>query len=156
MVDHMFRLVRGLCACVLGLAAVAQPTLAANARHGVSPFLIVGPQAIPTAAAGPNYGLFTCQVVGLNPGTTCYDPYQMRHAYGSTRSSQPDTPAKGRTIVIVDAYQSPNIVPQLNYLRQVLRPAGTQRPRQPADPSLGTFTQVAPDGLTPFAPATPT
>jgi hypothetical protein len=47
----------------------------------VSPFLRVGPQAIAAETAGPNYGLFTCQVIGLNPSETCYDPYQIRHAY---------------------------------------------------------------------------
>ena len=54
------------------------------ARTGsfASPSLRVGPLAIPTAAtaAGANYGLFGCQIPSFQP-PTCYDPYQIRHAY---------------------------------------------------------------------------
>ena len=155
MVDHMFRLVRGLCACVLGLAAVAQPTLAANARHGVSPFLIVGPQATLSAAPAPQYSLFTCQVIGLNPGTTCYDPYQMRRAYQTDTLIAAGYTGAGHTIVIIDAFQSPNIVQQLNYYDGFYALPGLNGLGNPPDPSLGTFTQIAPDGLTPFVVGDP-
>ena len=61
--------------------AVALTSLAGSVAWAgsASPFLKLGPKAIPTAA-GPNYGLFTCQVVGVSPTQTCYDPYQIRHA----------------------------------------------------------------------------
>ena len=81
-VDGIVRLVRALFLLSLGLVVLSQPAMAAKPRHAVAPFLVVGPQATPagTPADGAQYGLFTCQVVGLNPLRTCYDPYQMRHA----------------------------------------------------------------------------
>ena len=124
-----------------------------SAAVGASPMLQRGPQAVlanVTAAAGPSYGLFTCQVVGLNPAHTCYDPYQMRHAYNVDNLINAGFTGKGKTIVIVDSYQSPNIVDQLNTYDSFYGLPGLNGLGNPADPSLGTFTQVAPDGLTPF------
>ena len=86
----------------------------AHAESFGSPFIKIGPQAIPAGVASPNYGLFTCQLVGLSPGTTCYDPYQMRHAYSIDSLIGAGFDGRGKTIVIVDAFQSPNIVQQLN------------------------------------------
>src|SRR5215469_1698827 len=86
----------------------------AQGRSFASPFLVLGPQAVPASIAGPNYGLFTCQVVSLSPSVTCYDPYQMRHAYNIDLLVNAGFDGKGKTIVIVDAFQSPNIVQQLN------------------------------------------
>jgi len=93
-----------------------QPLVAGepSAKSAASPFIKVGPQAIAAGIAGPNYGLFTCQLVGLSPGATCYDPYQMRHAYHVDTLINAGLDGRGKTIVIVDAYQSPNIVQQLN------------------------------------------
>jgi subtilase family serine protease len=115
----------------------------------------MGPQAIPVAVAGPNYGLFTCQVVGLNPTHTCYDPFQMRHAYGIDNLINAGFDGKGKTIIIVDAFQSPNIAAQLNFYDAFYGLPGLNGLGNPADPSLGTFTQVAPDGLTPFVTGDP-
>jgi subtilase family serine protease len=119
---------------------------------GASPFLKVGPQAIPSDTAGPNYGLFTCQVVGLNPTRTCYDPYQMRHAYNIDTLIKAGFDGRGKTIVIVDAFQSPNIVQQLNFYNSFYGLPGLNGLGGPPNASLGTFTQIAPDGLTPFVP----
>jgi subtilase family serine protease len=127
------------------------PTAGNRARRGssVSPFLVVGPQAVPAnAAAGPNYGLFTCQV-GLSTHV-CYDPYQIRHAYQVDTLLNAGFDGSGKTIVIVDAYQSPNIVQQLNYYNSFYGLPSLNGLGSPTDPKLGTFTQVAPDGLTPF------
>jgi subtilase family serine protease len=124
--------------------------------HSVSTFLQKGPQAIladvSASTAGSSYGLFSCQVVGLNPAHTCYDPYQMRHAYNVDSLINAGFDGKGKTIVIVDSYQSPNIVDQLNVYDSFYGLPGLNGLGNPADPSLGTFTQVAPDGLTPFDP----
>ncbi len=124
---------------------------ALNAQH--RPFLVLGPQAEPTGAvADPGYGLFRCQV-GLSVGQ-CYDPYQMRHAYGIDTLVHAGFDGRGKTIVIIDAFQSPNIVRQLDsYNAFYGLPAmnhGTS-----GDPSLGTFTQVAANGLTPFVEGDP-
>ena len=56
----------------------------------------------------------------------------------------------GKTIVIVDAYQSPRIVNQLNVFNGFYGLPSMNGLGGAANPSLGTFTQVAPDGLTPF------
>jgi subtilase family serine protease len=120
-----------------------------TSRHpGVHPLLAVGPRAIPAAAATPAYGLFTCQV-GLSP-LTCYDPYQIRHAYGLDRLIDAGLDGHGRTIVIVDAFQAPNIQSQLDAFSTFYEMPGLNGTGNAFDPSLGTFTQVAPDGLTPF------
>ena len=106
---------------------------------------------VPGAVAAPNYGLFTCQVgLSTTPGRQCYDPYQMRHAYQIDSLVNAGYTGKGHTIVIVDAFQSPNIVQQLNFYDGFYGLPGLNGLGNPADPSLGTFTQVAPDGLTPF------
>jgi len=134
---------------VLILCLVASAGVAASSS-AASPLLQVGPQAVAAAAAGPNYGLFKCQVVGLSPGTTCYDPYQIRHAYAVDTAIAAGFDGAGKTIVIVDAFQSPNIVQQLNMFDAFYGLPGLNGLGNPNDSSLGTFTQIAPDGLTTF------
>jgi subtilase family serine protease len=118
-----------------------------------SPSSIVGPQAIPAAAAGPDYGLFGCQVDNLQP-PTCYDPYQMRHAYNIDTLINAGFNGSGKTIVIVDAFQNPNIVAELNTFISFYGLPSLNGLGNPPNPSLGTFTQVTPNGLppTPFDP----
>ena len=132
--------------------APASGTLA-RGRSSVSPFLVLGPQAIPASVAGPNYGLFTCQVVGLMPNGTCYDPYQMRHAYNIDKLISAGFDGKGKTIVIIDAFQSPNIVQQLNFYNSFYGLPSLNGLGGATNPNLGTSTQLAPDGLTPFVPS---
>jgi subtilase family serine protease len=122
---------------------------AATVRSAVSPFLKVGPQAVPAAAAGPNYGLFTCQVYNLSPSVTCYDPYQMRHAYNIDTLINAGFDGRGKTIVIIDAFQDPNLLADFNYFNTFYGLPSLNGLGGPPNPSLGTFTQVAPDGLGP-------
>jgi subtilase family serine protease len=134
-----------------------QVTLARGvARVGsfASPSLKVGPQAIPAAAtaAGANYSVFTCQIPSLQP-PTCYDPYQIRHAYNIDTLINAGFDGAGKTIVIVDAFQSPNIVTELNTFISFYGLPSLNGLGGPSNPSLGTFTQVAPDGLTAFDPS---
>lgn len=138
-------------AVVLGLAVLAVLLPAEPAKVAVyhlSPFIQVGPQAIPANVAGPGYGLFSCQV-GLSVGQ-CYDPYQMRHAYNIDTLINAGFDGTGKTIVIIDAFQSPNIVQQLNTYNSFYGLPSLNGLGGPPDPSLGTFTQVAPDGLGPL------
>src|SRR5262249_14109053 len=121
----------------------------------VSPLLKLGPQAIATSAAGTNYSLFTCQVVGLNSTQTCYDPYQIRRAYNIDTLLEAGFDGRGKTIVIVDAYQSPNIVQQLNFYNSFYGLPSLNGLGGSPNAGLGTFTQIAPDGLTPFVPGDP-
>jgi subtilase family serine protease len=96
---------------------------------------------VQAGTAGPNYGLFGCQV-GLSVGQ-CYDPYQMRHAYGIDSLIAAGFDGTGHTIVIVDAFQNPALVPQIADYNAFYGLPPTN------------LTQVAPDGLTPFAVGDP-
>ena len=136
-------------AVVLTIGVAAASAGAAGVHSSVSPFLRVGPQAVPAATVAPNYGLFTCQVIGLSPGATCYDPYQMRHAYNIDTLISDGFDGHGRTIVVVDAFQAPTLVGDLNFFDTFYGLPSLNGLGGPADPSLGTFTQVAPDGLGP-------
>ena len=122
--------------------------ITAAAAAGSMPFLVKGPLATPINETGPGYGLFACQV-GLSTGQ-CYDPYQMRNAYGISSLISAGMDGTGKTIVIIDAFQDPNILSQLNFFDNFYGltnvNAGTGTP---------TFTQVAPDGLTPFVTGDP-
>ena len=130
---------------------VPKASSAASKGSVVSPFLKVGPKAIPANVASPNYGLFTCQLVGFTPeDDTCYDPYQMRHAYNTDTLINAGFDGRGKTIVIVDAFQSPNIVQQLNTYNAFYGLPSLNGLGGPPNPSLGTFTQVAPPS--PFRP----
>lgn len=123
----------------------------ARVHRAVSPLIVKGPQAIPSGAATANYGLFTCQL-GLTPGLVCYDPYQIRHAYNVDTLVNAGLTGEGKTIVIVDAFQSPNIVSELNNFISFYGLPGLNGLGGKHDPKLGTFTQIAPDGLTDFVP----
>lgn len=120
---------------------------------GVQPAAVLGPLADLANDATPGYGLFRCQV-GLSTGQ-CYDPYQMRRAYNIDSLISAGYTGSGFTIVIVDAFQSPNIVEQLNTYISFYGLPSLNGLGAPNNPALGTFTQVAPDGLTPFVPGDP-
>jgi subtilase family serine protease len=147
----LFSLVLVSPAGALSNALVAQ--VSASVTSGVSTFLHRGPMAIPANVPGPGYGLFNCQV-GLSVGA-CYDPYQIRHAYNIDRLINAGFNGKGKTIIIVDAFQDPNIVQQLNTYDAFYGLPSLNGLGGAPDPSLGTFTQVAPDGLTAFVPGDP-
>jgi subtilase family serine protease len=119
----------------------------------VSPLAVVGPRATPSAAAvDASRGLFTCQVVGENATGVCYDPYQIRRAYHIERLIREGFDGGGKTVVIIDAFQSPNIVAQLNTFDSFFALPGLNGLGGSYDRTLGTFKQIAPDGLTPFVP----
>ena len=130
--DRMLRSIGWICVCAFGLVAIAPSALAAKSNHSMTPLLRLGPQETLAQAQGgvtaPNYGLFSCQV-GHSVGQ-CYDPYQMRHAYQIDSLIKAGYTGKGSTIVIVDAFQSPNIVQQLNIYDTFLRAARLERARK--------------------------
>jgi len=125
---------------------------AGAAASGAMPFLEKGPLASPagvtTSTVGVSYGLFGCQV-GQSVGQ-CYDPYQMRTAYGIDSLISAGYDGSGKTIVIIDAFQDPNIAQQLDYFDSFYG-----LPAVNAGPGTPSFTQVAPDGLTAFVPGNP-
>ena len=129
------------------VAAVAMVSAASvSAASGSASHMSVDPIVSPAGAFDPAYGLFTCQVDNLSPATTCYDPFQMRTAYGVAPLIADGSDGKGKTIVIVDAFQSPNIVQQLNTYDSFYGLPSLNGLGGAPNPSLGTFTQVAPDG----------
>jgi subtilase family serine protease len=135
-------------ATVALVISLVPATAVARAGSAASPSLVLGPKAVPVAVAGQDYGLFNCQL-GLSVGS-CYDPYQMQHAYGIDALISAGFTGKGKTIIIVDSYQAPNIVAQLNFFDTFYGLPGLNGLGNPYDASLGKFTQIAPDGLTPF------
>ena len=118
-------------------------SVAASPAAAAVPLVEIGPQAQPVdVSISPDQGLFTCQV-GLIPGVVCYDPFQMRHAYHIDNLINAGFDGSGHTIVIVDAFQSPTLESDLDTFDTFYDL-----------PDRATFfTQVAPDGLTPFNPA---
>jgi len=93
----------GLCV----LVALAVVAFSAATATGASPARIGGMQVSPQATpAGPvgDYGLFSCQV-GRSTGQ-CYDPYQMRKAYGVDSLIAQGYDGTGKTIVILDAFHA--------------------------------------------------
>lgn len=80
--------------------------------------------------------LFGCQ---KTVPATCFGPAQLRAAYGIQPLLDRNVTGAGRTIVIVDGFQSPTIEPDLARFDALW---GLSAP-----PS---FRQFAPDGLTPF------
>lgn len=117
-------------------ASIAKPELVIGPAAILSSQLASNPQALPEI----QYGLFTCQV-GLIPGVQCYDPYQIRHAYGTDKLINAGWDGSGKTIVIIDAFQSPNIQSELSNFDAFY---GLPDPN---------FQQIAPQGLTSFDPA---
>jgi subtilase family serine protease len=128
------------------LAAASLPMAATRAAAIATPFVEIGPQVFPAdvTTTTPDQSLFTCQV-GLLPGVVCYDPFQMRHAYHVDTLINAGYTGAGHTIVIVDAFQSPTLIADL---------AAFDTNYSLPDSSV-FFTQVAPDGLTPFDPSDP-
>jgi len=126
---------------ILALLAIPSAVAQSLAVPGmVPPAAQRGPQDIIYGVSDAGYNLRTCQV-GLSVGQ-CYDPYQMRTAYNLDGLINAGFDGRGKTIVIIDAFQHPNIVNQLNSFISYygLTPMN-------GGPGTPSFTQVAPDGL---------
>lgn len=107
--------------------------------HGVT----VHPIMLSTSKAGPNPDklLFACQLP--NAPFRCYSPQQIATAYSINPLYKDGIKGKGETIVIVDAYQSPTIVSDLQTFDATF---------SLPDPNLNI---IAPLGLTKFDPKDP-
>ena len=120
----------------VALKTSSSPT-ASNPRHKMFPLLHKGPQAV-LGGAGPNYHIFTCQrgLAFISPTEPyfCYDPFQMRLAYGTDSLISAGYDGTGHTIVIVDAFDDPFLA---NDLASFDATYGLPAPN---------FTQVYPDG----------
>src|SRR5271157_707692 len=94
-----------------------------------------------TAAGKPTGIRFKCQAG--NAPVRCYNPQQIRRAYNIQSVLNAGITGVGRTIVIIDAFQSPTIAHDLATFDSVF---GLPNP---------TLNIFAPDGLTPFNPNDP-
>jgi subtilase family serine protease len=134
--------------------AIALPTLFA----GIVPAsaAIAGHVVVPAVANGARYELagnvadgkvaLHCQTgprLGPPAPPFCYGPDQIRAAYGIQPVLDSGITGAGRTIVLIDAFQSPTIQSDLALFDHIW---GYPDP---------TFNIIAPDGLTPFNPADP-
>jgi subtilase family serine protease len=123
------------------LASLLFTTPVSIAAGGVAfPSVGVNPHAV-LAGNGANLH-FTCQNRHLDDPSgrpACYSPQSIQAAYGFDKLQSEGLTGKGRTIVIVDAFQSPTITQDLASFDAAF---GLNAP--PA------FNIIAPDGLTPF------
>jgi subtilase family serine protease len=125
----------GLLSAAAVAVSPASATAAAGTRHGtMSPAIGTHPsyRVVGHTTDDPAATTFSCQ---LTTPAGCYGPSQIRAAYGFDKVS---ATGAGRTIVIVDAFQSPTIEHDLSVFDQLF---GLPDP---------TLKIIAPDGLTPF------
>jgi len=133
-VSYLIVALLALVSMFVGLASfnVAKAsTLDSVASHTV----IARPQYVfaGTAHAGATFG---CQQA--TAAVHCYGPQQIRNAYNVQAALNAGITGKGRTIVIIDAFQSPTIANDLHTFDQLFGLNDT------------TLNIIAPDGLTPF------
>jgi subtilase family serine protease len=115
-------------------AVAARPSGAKVPAVAVAPHYTVAGRVTSSPDTPPT---FSCQ---LTTPAGCYGPAQVRAAYGVDKLAAHGLTGAGRSIVIVDAFQSPTIAQDL---------ATFDAAFELADPTLQI---VAPDGLTPFDP----
>jgi subtilase family serine protease len=122
-------------AMILAVALLVPLSSPATARPsaGMTPAIGLQPHYQKVGRAHPDQPpTFSCQ---LTTPATCYGPAQIRAAYGVDKLPQDGA---GRTIVIVDAFQSPTIRHDLATFDALF---------ELPDPTLDI---IAPQGLTPF------
>ncbi len=132
---------------VVVVAFAASLTFGSSKAAAASPSLhqmYVNPQMTPVPDAGGsgttgNYGLRSCQTQQTAVGA-CYDPYQMRHAYGVDSLIANGYDGTGKTIVILDAFNDPFLQSNFDTFNAMYG-----LPNQ-------TITQVYPDGVPAYDP----
>ena len=146
-VDWHRRLVGLLAAALLVLGApsaagVSAPRASVTPGH-VRPAVVAQPHRLnagkPSVVSGQV--LFSCQRPSAD--VKCYGPEQIRHAYGFDQLISKGLTGKGRSIVIIDAFQSPTLRQDYALFNQVFG--------LPSAP----LHIIAPPGLTPFDPNDP-
>jgi subtilase family serine protease len=135
---------RRLTAALAGLTVTA-----ATAVTGIATTTAVAASGVATPAIGitPDYqvaGRLSADPAGTTlpcqttVPATCYGPDQIRAAYGVDKLAKLGLNGAGRTIVIVDAFQSPTVAADLASFDTLF---GLSAPK---------LNIIAPDGLTPF------
>ena len=132
-----------LLALALAASASVAPAAVVAASVGASPADTGGPPRVPVEQvspmlAGAGTALFSCQKP--TAPTHCYAPEQVRHAYQVDSLIASGLDGRGKTIVIVDPYQSPTVRQDLTTF----------------DSTFGlpeaNLTVIAPDGRTSYDP----
>lgn len=129
------------CLALLGLLSPSQLALAHVASNWKNFSIKVSPHYRLIGKAGPHLAQSSCLDTGAQP--ECYNPFLFQQAYAIAPLLKKGITGKGRTIVILDWFQSPTIVHDLQLFDKL-----TKLP----DP---TFHIFAPNGLTPFDPNNP-
>lgn len=132
----------GTLAAVAGLGT--QASVGAT-DHGMSPSLAIGGQSAPSGTVAsatadhPAYNLRVCQVLNYpKVRGSCYDPYQMRTAYGITPLIHNGYDGTGKSIDIIDAYNLSTLNIDVNGFDSYYGLPGT-----PSDQTAGpTFLHV--------------
>jgi subtilase family serine protease len=137
------RVVFGIGSLVAAVLAVAGTLLYVHTAQAATPTyhthqIQANPHRVP--AGTPKSATFTCQTDRGPTAIVCYSPQQLYQAYNINPLLQHGITGKGHTIVIVDAFQNPGMLDDIAAFDDVF---GLPAP---------DFTQVAPDGLTPFDP----
>lgn len=132
-----------LLSVLVGVFYFQSASSANAARASFNPNLIrISPEYL---RAGNQIGTgdvkFSCQTPGA--ALRCYGPQQIRKAYSIQPLLDQGYTGQGRTIVIIDAFQSPTIVSDLHLFDKTF---GLPNPK---------FNIIAPFGLTPFNPNDP-
>lgn len=134
---HALSISRRLATIAVALAlSVPGVTATASAASMVVPSRVtVAPAHVLVKAASAAH--FACQDRPIGVGR-CYSPQQIRTAYGFDSLLQAGFTGKGRTIVIIDAYQNPYVASDLAIFDSTF---GLPDP---------VFTTIAPQGVPPF------
>jgi len=132
-----------LMTAIAAIAGSARGVQGVAAGGGKTPAVGAHPKYVYIGSASPlpSLTVFGCQTRTItSPLEACYGPDQIQRAYGFKPLLDQGLDGAGRTIVIVDAYQSPTIQDDLALFDEAF------------DLPAPNLQIVAPDGLTPFDP----
>lgn len=122
------------------IGSISPATSAQAATQGANPMSGFSVNPIVQPAGTPTNATFNCQTNRGPQFIVCYSPQQIRQAYHTDALLNAGITGKGRTIVIIDAFQDPFIQQELAAFDTTF---GLPAP---------IFNQIAPDGLIPFDP----
>ena len=131
-------------AACLAMAAIGASGVGAASpagAAGVKPHRITVDPLIHKVNINPNKVTFSCQSNPIdfsNGAPRCYQPSQIQRAYNVTPLLRDGKDGRGRTIVIVDAYDQPYIRTDLNIFNRTF------------DLKKANFRKVAPQGVPAF------
>ncbi len=129
------------CVAVAAVAAYSMGAASPAGATGVTPHRISVDPLIHKVTINPDAATFSCQTRPMDgsAGPRCYQPSQIQNAYGVTPLLNKGKDGRGRTIVIVDAYDSPYVANDLTIFDQTM-----------GLPDAPSFNKLAPQGVPAF------